>query len=207
MNQAIYLRKKKKRQQAEEVDFLVGTLMISTKRATQAGEFFRRIEANLVKQIELNMQLLSKQERNSRKKANLKRQTQDVFIECALLELLIADGFSFETQLNEKLQALVRVVSYTEGLIPEPIRYAPQILVSNDSFSALLQILPQLLRFCLLALTHRREIIRMSALKVLKFILETQGCSLDVSMIFILKGMFLTYPRAAVKPTNHALSA
>ena len=36
----------------------------------------------------------------------------------------------------------------------------------------------------------------MSALKVLKFILETQGCSLDASMIYILKGMFLTFPKA-----------
>ena len=75
------------------------------------------------------------------------------------------------------------------------MRFAPQVLVYDDSFSALLRILPQLLRFCLLSLTHRREIIRMSALKILKFILETQGCSLDSSMIYILKGMFLTFPK------------
>lgn len=85
------------------------------------------------------------------------------------------------------------------------MRFAPQVLVSNDSFSALLHILPQLLRFCLLALTHRREIVRMSALKVLKFILETQGCSLDASMMYILKGMFLTFPKTktqANQPTS-----
>ena len=69
------------------------------------------------------------------------------------------------------------------------------MLVTDDSFSGLLRILPPLLRFCLLALTHRKEIVRMSALKVLKFILETQGCSLDASMIYILKGMFLTFPK------------
>ena len=69
------------------------------------------------------------------------------------------------------------------------------VLVSDDSFSALLRILPQLLRFCLLSLTHRKEIVRMSALKILKFILETQGCSLDASMIYILRGMFSTFPK------------
>jgi len=113
-----------------------------------------------------------------------------------VFELLIADGYSFETQLNEKLQALTRLVNLTEGLAPRPLKFAPQILVSDDSFSAILRILPQLLRFCILALTHRREIVRMSALKILKFILETQGCSLDLTMIYILKGMFLTFPAA-----------
>ena len=34
MNQAFYLRKQKKYYQAEEVDYQVGTLMITTKRAT-----------------------------------------------------------------------------------------------------------------------------------------------------------------------------
>ena len=51
--------------------------------------------------------------------------------------------------------------------------------MADDSFSGLLRILPPLLRFCLLSLTHRKEIVRMSALKILKFILETSssaGC-------------------------------
>ncbi len=81
------------------------------------------------------------------------------------------------------------------------MRFAPNVLVSDDSFSALLGILPQLLRFCILCLTHRREIVKMSALKILKFILETQGCSLDLSMIYILKGMFMTFPRTT--PLNN----
>jgi hypothetical protein len=88
------------------------------------------------------------------------------------------------------------MVTFTEGLLPQPMKFAPQVLVSDDSFSALLRILPQLLRFCILSMTHRREIVRMSALKILKLILETQGCSLDTSMIYILKGMFLTFPKA-----------
>lgn len=67
-------------------------------------------------------------------------------------------------------------------------------MVSDDAFSALLRILPQLLRFCILSLTNKREIVKMSSLKILKFVFENQGCSLDFSMVYILKGMFLTYP-------------
>ena len=44
----------------------------------------------------------------------------------------------------------------------------------------------------------------MSALKILKFILETQGCSLDLSMIYILKGMFLTFPRTTLTAAQQA---
>ena len=43
MNQSLFMRKNKKYQQAEEIEYLVGTLMITTKRATQAGEFFRKM--------------------------------------------------------------------------------------------------------------------------------------------------------------------
>ena len=38
------------------------------------------------------------------------------------------------------------------------------------------------------------EIVRISALKMIKCILETIGCSLDQGMIFILKAMFKMYP-------------
>ena len=34
----------------------------------------------------------------------------------------------------------------------------------------------------------------MAALKLLSFILETQGCSLDNSMVYILKTLLQTYP-------------
>ena len=55
MNQSFYMRKHKKYYQAEEIDQLVGTLMVTTKRATQAGEYFRKMQANLVKKIQRNM--------------------------------------------------------------------------------------------------------------------------------------------------------
>jgi hypothetical protein len=45
-----------------------------------------------------------------------------------------------------------------------------------------------------MSMTHRREIVRMSSVKLLEFILETKGCSLDQSMVFILKAILKTYP-------------
>ena len=126
----------------------------------------------------------------------LRTETQHLFMKCALFELLIADAFSFETHLNEKIQSLIRMVQFAQGQLPPEMRFSPQILVADDAFSAMLRILPQLLRFCIICLTHRREIVKMSALKVIKFVLETQGCSLDFTMVFILKGMFLTFPKS-----------
>ena len=96
--------------------------------------------------------------------------------------------------MNEKVFSLYRMIQFTKGIVPSEIRFLPQILVADDSFSTLKKILPQLLRFTIFSLTHRRELVRISALKILKFVLETKGCSLDNQMTYILKGMFLTYP-------------
>lgn len=54
------MRKHKKYYQAEEIDSLVGTLMVTTKRATQAAEFFRKMQTNLVKKIQRNLSKLDK---------------------------------------------------------------------------------------------------------------------------------------------------
>ena len=59
----------------------------------------------------------------------------------------------------------------------------------------MLRVLPKLLSFCVVCLSHRREVVQISALKTLKFVLETQGCSLDHWMVFILKGMLQTFPK------------
>ena len=48
-----------------------------------------------------------------------------------------------------------------------------------------------------MCVTHKKEIVRMSSMKLLEFILETKGCSLDTSMVFILKAILTTYPAAA----------
>ncbi len=45
-----------------------------------------------------------------------------------------------------------------------------------------------------MCLTHNKEIVRMAALKLLEFILETKGCSLDQAMVFTLKALLKTYP-------------
>jgi len=61
MNQAFFMRKSKKYYQAEEVDYLIATLMVTTKRATQAAEFLRRMENSFVKKIIRNLTKLEKQ--------------------------------------------------------------------------------------------------------------------------------------------------
>ena len=60
MNQAFFMRKNKKHYQAEEVDYLIATLMVTTKRATQASEFLRRMENAFVKKINRNLSKLEK---------------------------------------------------------------------------------------------------------------------------------------------------
>ena len=75
------------------------------------------------------------------------------------------------------------------------MRFPPQVTVNAiDAYSSMLVALPECLRFTLACLTHRFEIVRISALKMLKYILETLGCSLDYGMIFILKAMLKCYP-------------
>ena len=39
---------------------MIGTLMVTTKRATQAGEFFRRMENQIIKKINRNLSKLEK---------------------------------------------------------------------------------------------------------------------------------------------------
>ncbi len=64
----------------------------------------------------------------------------------------------------------------------------------EDPFTIMLRLLPVILKFVLMCVTHKKEIIRLSSIKLLEFILETKGCSLDSSMVFILKAILATYP-------------
>ena len=66
----------------------------------------------------------------------------------------------------------------------------------------MLNILPDCLRFSILCLSHKYEIVKISSLKLLKYILETQGCSLDIGLVFILKGILKTYPQASKLSTQ-----
>ena len=89
MNQSFYMRKQKKYYQAEEVDYLVGTLMITTKRATQASEFYRKMQQSYIKKIHRNMAQLEKGRASEECSSNnatfigeseLRSETQNLFI-------------------------------------------------------------------------------------------------------------------------------
>lgn len=44
-------------------------------------------------------------------------------------------------------------------------------------------------------MTHKKEIVKVSSIKLIEFILEQQGCSLDNNIVRILKAIKQTYPR------------
>ena len=50
-----------------------------------------------------------------------------IYMRCATLELLIAESMCIETQINEKMQALVRMVQFSECCPGGPVS-----LSSND---------------------------------------------------------------------------
>ncbi len=54
--------------------------------------------------------------------------------------------------------------------------------------------LPCLLKLLLTYINSRKEIVRVSTMKLIEFILETKGCSLESSIIVILKVILKTYP-------------
>ena len=58
----------------------------------------------------------------------------------------------------------------------------------------MLKILPSLLKFVIMCMTHKKEVVKLASLKLLEFILETKGCSLDNAIVFILKAILKTYP-------------
>ena len=81
------------------------------------------MQTYLVKKVQRNLQKLERQasEVDSSHNATflgeseLRSETQNLFIKCAIFELMISDSLSFETQLNEKIQALTRLVTFLEG--------------------------------------------------------------------------------------------
>jgi hypothetical protein len=58
----------------------------------------------------------------------------------------------------------------------------------------MMKILPYMLKFVLMCMTHKKEIVKVAAVKQLEFILDTKGCSLDTAMTFILKVILRTFP-------------
>ena len=59
----------------------------------------------------------------------------------------------------------------------------------------MIKIIPYMLKFTLKCIeNNNKEIVIVSALRNIQFILETQGCSLDSAMIVILKSLLKNYP-------------
>lgn len=86
--------------------------------------------------------------------------------------------------------------------------FVPQIHFMDDPYTCMVKMLPVLLKFVLMCITHKKEIVRMASMKLLEFILETKGCSLDSAMVFILKAILGTYPSLALdqQPPNQSSS-
>lgn len=55
MNHSFFLHKHNRTEEANEIDFLVGVLLITTKRAVQAAELYRKVESSIMKRITQNM--------------------------------------------------------------------------------------------------------------------------------------------------------
>jgi hypothetical protein len=97
-------------------------------------------------------------------------------------------------QINEKLWSMRRMCELFQGRSVPIQTFLPQIHFIDDPYTTILRLLPVLLKFVLMCVTHKREIVRISSMKLLEFILETKGCSLDSSMVYILKAILATYP-------------
>lgn len=77
----------------------------------------------------------------------------------------------------------------------------------DDPYTIMLKLLPVLLKFVLMCVTHKKEIVRIASMKLLEFVLETKGCSLDSSMVFILKAILATYPNQQSPTSTPSSSA
>jgi hypothetical protein len=82
-----------------------------------------------------------------------------------------------------------RMCDLFQGKVVPPLVYSPQIHFMEDPYTAIVKMLPTLLKFILLSMTHKKEIVRIASVKLLEYVLETKGCSLDLSMVYILKAL------------------
>lgn len=84
------------------------------------------------------------------------------------------------------------------GILVNPISFSKQIFLADDEYTIMVRILPFILKFSIQCIEYNnnysREIVIVSALRNIQFILETQGCSLDSAMIVILKSIIKNYP-------------
>lgn len=82
----------------------------------------------------------------------------------------------------------------SQGKLVPQMTFSPQIFIADDPYTTITRSIPQMLKFLLMCMAHKKEIVKLSALKVIEFILETLGCSLDAAIVLILKAIIKTYP-------------
>ena len=132
---------------------------------------------------------------------NLKIQTKKLYSKAAIVELMCAESMCIRPQINEKLQALVRMTQLCRGQAVAAMPFGKQIFKADDEYTVIVKILPYMLKFTIQCLenssAYNKEIVIIAALRNLQFILEAQGCSLDSAMIVILKSIFKNYPDKA----------
>jgi hypothetical protein len=111
------------------------------------------------------------------------------------MEMLVAESMCQSIQVNDKLLAMSRMINLSTGKLVPKMTFQPQLPTYEDSYTHTMANLPLLIKFCLVSMTHKCEIIKISALKLIEFILETQGCSLDSSMLIILRQLLEIFPK------------
>lgn len=177
MNCSFYLRKDKVNlEDALEVDYMQGTLLISSKRNTQAVELLRsRVQTIYLKQIEVNLSKLQSCPVESRE--NLRIQTKKLFTRAAIIELMCSESMCIRPQLNDKLESLKRMTQLCRGQIVKPMPFNGQIYMADDEYTTMVKILPYMLKFTIKCIENNhycnREIVIVSALRNIQFILET----------------------------------
>lgn len=94
-----------------------------------------------------------------------------------MIELLCCESMCVKPQLSEKLFSLVRMTSLCRGQLVPPLSFGKQIFLADDEYTTMVKILPFMLKFTIQCIENNyncsREIVIISALRNIQFILET----------------------------------
>jgi len=158
MNTSFYLRKEKHYlEDCIEVDFLLGTLLISSKRNTQAVEVLRgKVQAVYLEQIEANVARLqgSGEIMSSDDREHLKVQLKKLYSRCAIVELMCSESMCARPQISDKLKSLVRMTQLCRGQLVKSMPFSGQIFLSDDEYTTIVRILPYMLKFTIQCLEN-----------------------------------------------------
>ncbi len=172
------LQRNGQRELLAEVEYMIALALINGKRFVQASEILRKLQRQI-----LTARADSDQSKAMHNKA-------------AKMEILIADGMSPHFQLFEKLHALQRAVELALGTAVLPITgIAPsEKYSSEDIYTFLTRMHPNLIRLLLGMLGGRAESQRMATIRCMDFVIGHMGCSLGAYASHILRALLLTYP-------------